>query len=104
MTGKSTRETISEPLAHILVNQEWFMLLCILHKLVIGFAVVGVINGIFIQEGIGASTSLLCSVLSCVVLPAVLPFSSGSKVKETFKVASSDNQIMMRRFASKQRH
>ncbi|CAL1167465.1 unnamed protein product [Cladocopium goreaui] len=43
---------------------EWFMLLCILHKLVIGFAVVGVINGVFIQE--------------------------------TFKVASSDNQIMMR--------
>ena len=40
------------------------MLLCILHKLVIGFAVVGVINGVFIQE--------------------------------TFKVASSDNQIMMR--------
>ena len=26
------------------------MLLCILHKLVIGFAVVGVINGVFIQE------------------------------------------------------
>lgn len=25
------------------------MLLCILHKLVIGFAVVGVINGVFIQ-------------------------------------------------------
>ncbi|CAE7262782.1 unnamed protein product [Symbiodinium necroappetens] len=43
---------------------EWFMLLCVLHKLVIGFAVVGVINGVFIQE--------------------------------TFKVASSDNQIMMR--------
>ena len=43
---------------------EWFMLLCVLHKLIIGFAVVGVINGVFIQE--------------------------------TFKVASSDNQIMMR--------
>ena len=27
------------------------MLLCILHKLVIGFAVVGVINGVFIQAG-----------------------------------------------------
>ena len=25
------------------------MLLCVLHKLVIGFAVVGVINGVFIQ-------------------------------------------------------
>ena len=27
------------------------MLLCVLHKLVIGFAVVGVINGVFIQVG-----------------------------------------------------
>mmetsp|Transcript_35630 Transcript_35630/g.82275 ORF Transcript_35630/g.82275 Transcript_35630/m.82275 type:complete len:553 (-) Transcript_35630:32-1690(-) len=54
------------PVCRLLAERvsEWFMLLCILHKLVIGFAVVGVINGVFIQE--------------------------------TFKVASSDNQIMMR--------
>jgi hypothetical protein len=29
---------------------EWFMLFCILHKITIGFAVIGVINGIFMQE------------------------------------------------------
>merc|ERR1719183_936281 len=29
---------------------EWFMVLCVVHKLIIGFAVVGVINGVFMQE------------------------------------------------------
>ena len=43
---------------------EWFMLVCIVHKLIIGFAVVSVINGVFIEE--------------------------------TFRVASSDNFVMMR--------
>jgi len=29
---------------------EWFMLFCVAHKLTIGFAVLGVINGVFVQE------------------------------------------------------
>merc|ERR1712087_108840 len=29
---------------------EWFMLFCTIHKLTVGFAVIGVINGVFIQE------------------------------------------------------
>jgi hypothetical protein len=29
---------------------EWFMWLCLLHKLVVGFAFIGVINAIFVQE------------------------------------------------------
>lgn len=67
-------------------SEEWFMLLCILHKLVIGFAVVGVINGVFIQA---ATRKLLGPVFGSEKL---LDF-----LQETFKVASSDNQIMMRR-------
>lgn len=43
---------------------EWFILICLCHKLTIGFAVVGVINGVILQE--------------------------------TFKVAGSDDVIMMR--------
>lgn len=43
---------------------EWFALVVLMHKLTIGFAVIGVINGVFMQE--------------------------------TFKVASSDNTIMVR--------
>jgi len=43
---------------------EWFMFFCVLHKLTIGFAVIGVINGVFMQE--------------------------------TFKVASTDDVIMVR--------
>jgi len=43
---------------------EWFTLFCLLHKLTIGFAVVGVINGVFMQE--------------------------------TFKVAATDDVIMVR--------
>merc|ERR1739848_587239 len=43
---------------------EWAMVVCLVHKLTIGFAVVGVINGVFIQE--------------------------------TFKVAASDDDIMVR--------
>lgn len=31
-------------------SHELFMLLCVIHKLIIGFAVVGVINGVFMQE------------------------------------------------------
>jgi hypothetical protein len=54
------------PLCRLLVENvsEWFMLFFIAHKLTIGFAVIGVINGVFMQE--------------------------------TFKVASSDDSIMMR--------
>jgi len=43
---------------------EWFALFCVCHKLTIGFAVVGVINGVLMQE--------------------------------TFKVAATDNTIMVR--------
>lgn len=43
---------------------EWFMVFFIAHKLTIGFAVIGVINGVFIQE--------------------------------TFKVATTDDQLMIR--------
>jgi hypothetical protein len=54
------------PVCRLLVEyvSEWFMLFFIFHKLTIGFAVVGVINGVFMQE--------------------------------TFKVASTDDRIMMR--------
>jgi len=44
---------------------EWFMVFCLVHKLTIGFAVIGVINGVFMQE--------------------------------TFNVASTDDDIMVRR-------
>jgi len=43
---------------------EWFMVFCLLHKLTVGFAVLGVINGVFVQE--------------------------------TFKVAATDDTIMVR--------
>jgi hypothetical protein len=43
---------------------EWFTLLCLIHKLTIGFAVIGVINGVILQE--------------------------------TFKVAATDDYIMVR--------
>jgi voltage-gated sodium channel len=54
------------PVCRLLVENfsEWFMIFFITHKLTIGFAVIGVINGVFMQE--------------------------------TFKVASSDDAIMMR--------
>jgi len=29
---------------------EWFMLVCVLHKLTVGFAVIGVVNAVFMQE------------------------------------------------------
>jgi len=29
---------------------EWFMVICLFHKLTVGFAVIGIINGVFIQE------------------------------------------------------
>jgi len=40
------------PVTRILQEQltEWFMPICLLHKLTIGFAVVGVINGVILQE------------------------------------------------------
>merc|ERR1719353_1089483 len=63
------------PICRLLSEEvtEWFMVLCVIHKLTIGFAVVGVINGVFMQE--------------------------------TFKVASSDDVIMVRQKAkAMQRH
>eukprot|EP00931_Biecheleriopsis_adriatica_P051621 TRINITY_DN29965_c0_g1_i1.p1 TRINITY_DN29965_c0_g1~~TRINITY_DN29965_c0_g1_i1.p1 ORF type:complete len:554 (+),score=93.11 TRINITY_DN29965_c0_g1_i1:62-1723(+) len=55
------------PVARLLQEgaSEWFIIFSIFHKLTIGFAVIGVINGVFMQE--------------------------------TFKVASCDDVIMMRR-------
>jgi hypothetical protein len=40
------------PVCRLLVENvnEWFMLFCLGHKLTIGFAVIGVINGVFLQE------------------------------------------------------
>jgi len=40
------------PIARLLVEEvsEWFMLFCLIHKLAIGFAIVGVINGVILQE------------------------------------------------------
>jgi Ca2+-binding EF-hand superfamily protein len=40
------------PVCRLLMENvsEWFMVLCLVHKLTIGFAVLGVINGVFIQE------------------------------------------------------
>merc|ERR1719498_1449333 len=43
---------------------EWFMILCLIHKITIGFAVIGVINGVILQE--------------------------------TFKVAQTDDMVMVR--------
>jgi hypothetical protein len=54
------------PVTRLLVEHvsEWFTLMCLLHKLTIGFAVIGVINGVILQE--------------------------------TFKVAATDDVIMVR--------
>jgi Ca2+-binding EF-hand superfamily protein len=54
------------PVCRLLVENvsEWFMLFFIAHKLTIGFAIIGVINGVFMQE--------------------------------TFRVASTDDRIMVR--------
>jgi hypothetical protein len=40
------------PVCRLLVENvsEWFLVLCLIHKLTLGFAVVGVINGVFLQE------------------------------------------------------
>jgi len=40
------------PVTRLLAEEvtEWFMLICVIHKLTIGFAVVGVINGVIMQE------------------------------------------------------
>jgi len=40
------------PVCRLLMENvsEWFMVLCLLHKLTVGFAVIGIINGVFIQE------------------------------------------------------
>merc|ERR1719174_254421 len=40
------------PVARLLAEEvsEWFSVLCVLHKLTVGFAVVGVINGVVFQE------------------------------------------------------
>merc|ERR1740130_851063 len=54
------------PVTRLLAEEvsEWFMLFCLIHKMTIGFAVIGVINGVIMQE--------------------------------TFKVASTDDIIMVR--------
>jgi len=54
------------PVARLLAEEvtEWFSVICVIHKLTIGFAVIGVINGVILQE--------------------------------TFKVANTDNQVMVR--------
>merc|ERR1712190_220532 len=36
---------------------EWFMLFALFHKLTVGFAVVGVINGVFMQETFRAAAT-----------------------------------------------
>merc|ERR1712151_1463021 len=40
------------PVTRLLAEEvsEWFMVLCVIHKLTIGFAVIGVINGVILQE------------------------------------------------------
>jgi len=40
------------PVTRLLAEEvtEWFMLICVIHKLTIGFAVIGVINGVIMQE------------------------------------------------------
>jgi len=54
------------PVTRLLAEEvsEWFMVFCLIHKLTLGFAVIGVINGVILQE--------------------------------TFKVASTDDMIMVR--------
>lgn len=80
--GTSSRATLTmfeitlgnwPPVARLLQENvsEWYMLFSVVHKLTIGFAVIGVINGVFMQE--------------------------------TFKVAASDDKIMMRQKERAQR-
>merc|ERR1719218_333567 len=40
------------PVTRLLAEEvsEWFMLLCVAHKITVGFAVIGVINGVILQE------------------------------------------------------
>merc|ERR1740130_1838814 len=40
------------PVTRLLAEEisEWFILICVIHKLTIGFAVIGVINGVIMQE------------------------------------------------------
>ena len=40
------------PVCRLLMENvnEWFMVVCLLHKLTVGFAVIGIINGVFIQQ------------------------------------------------------
>jgi voltage-gated sodium channel len=47
------------PVCRLLVESvnEWFMLFFVAHKLTIGFAVIGVINGVFMQETFKAASS-----------------------------------------------
>lgn len=58
------------PIARHLVEKvsEWFMIVSLAHKMMIGYAMVGIINGVFIQE--------------------------------TFKVAATDDQLMLQRKAT----
>ena len=46
------------PICRLLAEKvdEWWVLFCLLHKLSIGFAVVGVINGVFMQETFKAAS------------------------------------------------
>jgi len=46
------------PVCRLLMENvnEWFMVLCLVHKLTVGFAVLGVINGVFIQETFRVAT------------------------------------------------
>ena len=61
---------------------EWYFAFSIAHKVTIGFAVIGVINGVFMQAlGTGRF---------------VEPSADFGCTQETFKVAGSDDKIMMR--------
>jgi hypothetical protein len=57
------------PIARLLVEEvsEWFMIISLVHKMMIGYAMIGIINGVFIQE--------------------------------TFKVAATDDLLMVQRKA-----
>jgi len=66
---------------------EWYFVFSIAHKVTIGFAVIGVINGVFMQ----ARRRILGRPL---LLPVAAESPCGSQ--ETFKVAGSDDKIMMR--------
>lgn len=47
------------PISRLLTEKvsEWFMIFAIMHKMVMGFAVVGVINGVFMQETFKAASA-----------------------------------------------